>query len=59
MVSPKELNALIIFCTKGRGDLEELEQLRKQVEEQSELVLERQQLLSELLMQQQTMAEWK
>lgn len=36
----KELDELTILCAKGRGDLEELEQLQQQVEEQSELVRE-------------------
>ena len=63
----KELEELTIVCAKGRDDAEELQQLRQQVEEQSELVQERQQALlgaeeeigrlSEQLIQQQTMAE--
>ena len=63
----KELEELTMVCAKGRDDTEELQHLRQQVEEQGELVQERQQALlgaeeeigrlSEQLIQQQTMAE--
>ena len=63
----EELEELTIVCAKRREDAEELQQLRQQIEEQSELVRERQQTLlgaeeeigrlSEQIIQQQTMAE--
>ena len=63
----EELEELTIVCAKGREDAEELQQLRQQIEEQGELVRERQQTLlgaeeeigrlSEQIIQQQTMAE--
>ena len=63
----KELEELTIVCAEGREDAEELQQLQQQIEEQGELVRERQQTLlgveeeigrlSEQMIQQQTMAE--